>query len=84
MEYARRGAALCRSDARRHASPILDRAGVKSVITAPSGGQMLIDKGYYEITGLAWSRRGKVRRVDVSTDGGRNWRAGAAAGTGTD
>ncbi len=46
----------------------------KSVITSPSGGQRLLDKGYYEITGLAWSGRGKVKRVDVSTDGGRNWR----------
>jgi sulfane dehydrogenase subunit SoxC len=46
----------------------------KSVITSPSGGQMLLDKGYYNVTGLAWSGRGKIRRVDVSTDGGRNWR----------
>lgn len=46
---------------------------VKSVITMPSGGQKLVGKGYYEITGLAWSGRGKVKRVDVSTDGGRNW-----------
>jgi sulfane dehydrogenase subunit SoxC len=46
----------------------------KSVITAPSGGQVLLDHGYHQITGLAWSGRGKVRRVDVSTDGGRNWR----------
>ena len=46
----------------------------KSVITAPSGGQVLLDQGFHEITGLAWSGRGKVKRVDVSTDGGRNWR----------
>ena len=46
----------------------------KSVITSPSGGQLLLDRGYHEIRGLAWSGRGKVRRVDVSTDGGRNWR----------
>ncbi len=46
----------------------------KSVITTPSGGQVLLDRGYHEITGLAWSGRGKVKRVDVSTDGGRNWR----------
>jgi sulfane dehydrogenase subunit SoxC len=46
----------------------------KSVITSPSGGQVLLDRGYYEITGLAWSGRGRVRRVDVSVDGGRNWR----------
>jgi sulfane dehydrogenase subunit SoxC len=45
----------------------------KSVITSPSGGMTLLDHGYYEITGLAWSGRGKVKRVDVSTDGGRNW-----------
>jgi sulfane dehydrogenase subunit SoxC len=47
---------------------------VKSVITAPSAGQALLDRGSYEITGLAWSGRGKVKRVDVSVDGGRNWR----------
>jgi sulfane dehydrogenase subunit SoxC len=46
----------------------------KSVITTPSGGQVLLDRGFYNITGLAWSGRGKVKRVDVSVDGGRNWR----------
>jgi sulfane dehydrogenase subunit SoxC len=46
----------------------------KSVITTPSGGQTLLDKGFHNITGLAWSGRGKVKRVDVSVDGGRNWR----------
>ena len=47
----------------------------KSVITTPSGGQVLLDKGFYSISGLAWSGRGKVKAVDVSVDGGRNWRA---------
>jgi sulfane dehydrogenase subunit SoxC len=46
----------------------------KSVITTPSGGQVLLDKGFYNLSGLAWSGRGKVKRVDVSVDGGRNWR----------
>ena len=46
----------------------------KSVITSPSGGQTLLDKGYYNVTGLAWTGRGKIKRVDVSFDGGRNWR----------
>jgi len=46
----------------------------KSVITSPSAGMTLLDKGgYYEITGLAWSGRGRIKRVDVSTDGGRSW-----------
>ncbi|MFO0443691.1 MAG: sulfite dehydrogenase [Betaproteobacteria bacterium] len=52
----------------------------KSVVTTPSGGQVLLDKGYYTVTGLAWSGRGKVRRVDVSVDGGRNWRQAALQG----
>jgi sulfane dehydrogenase subunit SoxC len=47
---------------------------VKSVITTPSGGQSLVGKGFYAISGLAWSGRGSIRRVDVSVDGGRNWR----------
>ncbi|MFK7963998.1 MAG: sulfite dehydrogenase [Burkholderiaceae bacterium] len=47
---------------------------VKSVVTSPSGGQMLLDKGYHNVTGLAWSGRGKITRVDVSADAGRNWR----------
>ncbi|HEY8554058.1 MAG TPA: sulfite dehydrogenase [Burkholderiales bacterium] len=46
----------------------------KSVITSPSGGQKLLYKGYYNVTGLAWSGRGRIKRVDVSFDGGRNWR----------
>ena len=47
---------------------------VKSVITSPSGGQVVLQKGFHSITGLAWSGRGKVKKVDVSIDGGRNWK----------
>ena len=50
---------------------------VKSVVTTPSGGQVLMKNdgpAYFQISGLAWSGRGAVRRVDVSVDGGRNWR----------
>jgi sulfane dehydrogenase subunit SoxC len=46
----------------------------KSVITTPSGGQRLLNKGFYNVSGLAWSGRGKIRRVDISFDGGRNWK----------
>jgi sulfane dehydrogenase subunit SoxC len=49
----------------------------KSVITFPSGEQRLSGPGLYEITGLAWSGRGLVRRVEVSTDGGKTWRNAA-------
>jgi sulfane dehydrogenase subunit SoxC len=45
----------------------------KSIITRPSGGQKLGTTGFHEITGIAWSGHGKVKRVDVSVDGGKNW-----------
>jgi sulfane dehydrogenase subunit SoxC len=45
----------------------------KSVVTFPSGGQRLSGPGLYELTGLAWSGRGRIERVEVSTDGGRSW-----------
>ncbi|WP_370263938.1 sulfite dehydrogenase [Limnobacter sp.] len=45
----------------------------KSVITTPSGGQRLLNPGFYNITGLAWSGRGKIKAVDVSVDGGKTW-----------
>ena len=44
----------------------------KSVITFPSGGQLLrARRDLYEISGLAWSGRGRITRVDVSH---RRWR----------
>ena len=45
----------------------------KSIITTPSGGQRIASPGFVEIRGLAWSGHGKIARVDVSVDGGRNW-----------
>jgi sulfane dehydrogenase subunit SoxC len=44
----------------------------KSVITSPSGGERM-EPGFVEIRGLAWSGRGRVANVEVSTDGGRVW-----------
>jgi sulfane dehydrogenase subunit SoxC len=48
--------------------------GPKSVITRPAGGQHLPVAGFYEISGLAWSGAGAIRRVEVSIDGGRSWK----------
>lgn len=45
-----------------------------SVITRPSGGQHLAHAGLYEISGIAWSGKGRIARVEVSTDEGRSWR----------
>jgi len=59
------------ADAR--AAALAEQIGPKSVITFPSGGQQLSGPGLYEISGLAWSGAGAVRRVEVSTDGGQKW-----------
>jgi len=53
----------------------------KSVITFPSGEMRLPGPGYYEIRGLAWAGRGRVARVEVSTDGGRTWTLAELEGT---
>jgi sulfane dehydrogenase subunit SoxC len=50
---------------------------VKSVITRPSHDMTLPGPGLYQISGIAWSGDGRIRRVDVTTDGGHSW-TGAA------
>jgi sulfane dehydrogenase subunit SoxC len=45
----------------------------KSLILKPSFGLNMPGPGYYEISGLAWSGLGRVKKVDVSADGGRSW-----------
>lgn len=47
--------------------------GVKSVITSPSPGLELTGSGVYQISGLAWSGAGRIRKVEVSADGGKTW-----------
>ena len=47
----------------------------KSVITRPSGGQALRGPGICEISGVAWSGRGRITKVEVSVDGGARWQA---------
>jgi sulfane dehydrogenase subunit SoxC len=49
----------------------------KSVITFPSGEMKLPGAGFYEVTGLAWSGRGRIARVEVSADGGKKWQLAA-------
>jgi sulfane dehydrogenase subunit SoxC len=45
----------------------------KSVITNPSLGYKMAKPGLYQVTGLAWSGRGKIAKVEVSADGGSTW-----------
>ena len=46
----------------------------RSVITSPSY-PYTVQPGWVEIRGLAWSGRGRIQRVEVSTDRGRSWAA---------
>jgi sulfane dehydrogenase subunit SoxC len=52
----------------------------KSVITTPSGGQSLLNQGFYNVSGVAWSGRGRIKQVDVSFDGGINWQTARLEG----
>jgi sulfane dehydrogenase subunit SoxC len=54
--------------------------GPKSVITYPSGTHQLPSRGSYVVTGLAWSGGGAVRKVDVSTDGGKTYKEAEIVG----
>src|SRR4030095_199310 len=45
----------------------------KSLITRPSAGDTLAGPGIYELTGIAWTGRGSVARVEITTDGGATW-----------
>lgn len=53
---------------------------VKSLITRPSPGLTLRGRGFYEISGLAWSGNGRIRQVEVSADGGQTWAPAAIQG----
>ena len=64
-----------RSHARRHGAPVHLRDGsqVSRSLFRPAA-NFYARKGFYEISGLAWSGRGRISRVDVSTDGGTSWK----------
>jgi sulfane dehydrogenase subunit SoxC len=53
---------------------------VKSVITSPSGMQTMQGPGLYQVSGLAWSGFGRIRRVEISADGGRSFAEAALDG----
>jgi sulfane dehydrogenase subunit SoxC len=73
---------MTREETSKYTDPLADGSArqfsltmdARSVITSPSYPQT-IQKGFVEIRGIAWSGRGLIKRVDVSTDGGRSWKA---------
>ena len=44
----------------------------RSLITYPAY-PVTLSRGWVEINGIAWTGSGKIKRVDVSTDGGATW-----------
>ena len=51
----------------------------RSIITSPAF-PTPIEAGWHEIRGIAWSGRGRIVRVDVSTDGGKRWQEASLQG----
>jgi sulfane dehydrogenase subunit SoxC len=45
----------------------------KSIITSPAFPEKLTGAGWWPVSGLAWSGRGRIQRVDISTNGGKSW-----------
>ena len=72
---------MTREETSKYTDPLADGTArefslvidARSVITSPSYPQT-IQKGFLELRGIAWSGRGVIRRVDISTDGGRMWK----------
>jgi sulfane dehydrogenase subunit SoxC len=72
---------MTRDETSRYTDPLGDGTArqfsfvmdAKSLITFPAYPYALPARGWWEIQGLAWSGRGRITRVDVSTDSGRSW-----------
>ena len=45
----------------------------KSIITTPAVPARLADRGWHAVSGVAWSGRGRITRVEVSADSGSTW-----------
>ena len=72
---------MTRDETSKYTDPLADGTArqfsfvmdAKSIITFPAFPNVLPERGWWEITGLAWSGRGRITRVEVSTDGGGSW-----------
>src|SRR5262249_18235115 len=53
---------------------------VKSFISYPSFGHHLKERGFYAISGVAYSGNGRIAKVMVSADGGKSWGEAALQG----
>ena len=72
---------MTREETSKYTDPLADGTArqfsfvmdAKSIITFPAYPVTLPGTGWWEISGIAWSGRGRITRVDVSLDGGRQW-----------
>ena len=71
---------MTREETSKYTDPLADGTArqfsfvmdARSVITSPVYPQK-IEVGWMEIRGIAWSGRGKIQRVAITTDGGKTW-----------
>ena len=72
---------MTREETSKYTDPLADGTArqfsfvmdAKSIITFPAYPVTLPGAGWWDITGIAWSGRGRITRVDISTDGGTQW-----------
>ena len=70
-----------RDETSRYSEPLPDgrarqfmlEMDAKSVILKPSFGMTMRGPGFYEVSGLAWSGKGRIAKVEISADGGKSW-----------
>ena len=73
---------MTREETSKYTDPLADGTArqfsfvfdARSIITSPAYPDA-VEPGWIEIRGIAWSGRGAIARVDVSTDGGETWQA---------
>ena len=71
---------MTREETSKYTDPLADGTArqfsfvfdARSIITSPAYPDV-VEPGWIEIRGIAWSGRGTIAQVDVSTDGGRGW-----------
>ena len=72
---------MTRDETSKYTDPLADGTSrqfslvmdAKSTITFPAFPFQLPERGWWEIQGLAWSGRGRITGVEITTDGGRSW-----------
>ena len=73
-------ATFTRNETARYTDPLADGTvryfsfvlDAKSIITSPSY-PAHVTPGWWPVSGLAWTGRGRIKRVEVSTDSGKTW-----------